>query len=77
MLGYRFLRVGGRLPLPPKGECHMKPLRYESGQDLVEYALIVGAVALALLASVGTMTEVFRNVVSDLTAMIGTIGATK
>lgn len=55
----------------------MKPLRYESGQDLVEYALIVGAVALALLASVGTMTEVFRNVVSDLTAMIGTIGATK
>ena len=34
----------------------------ETGQDLVEYALIVAAIGLALLAVVGSMGQALQNV---------------
>lgn len=46
----------------------------DSGQDITEYALIVAAVGLGVLASVGTMREVLQNMLLDLSAVIGTIG---
>ena len=49
----------------------MKPfLSDESGQDLVEYALIVAAVGLALIS---TVSQLSNGIVSLYTSITGTI----
>jgi pilus assembly protein Flp/PilA len=45
-------------------------LRDESGQDLVEYALIVAAVALALIASVTTLTSGIASLYQSITGKL-------
>ncbi len=47
----------------------------QSGQDLVEYALIVAAVGLALVVSVNELTQTIANVYSGLMQPVAAIGA--
>jgi Flp pilus assembly pilin Flp len=42
----------------------------ESGQDLVEYALIVAAVALALIVAVGSLTGAMGNLYQSITGRL-------
>ena len=42
----------------------------ESGQDLVEYALIVAAVALALIVAVGSLTGAVSNLYQSITGRL-------
>jgi len=45
-------------------------LEDESGQDLVEYALIVAAVALALIVAVGSLTGAMANLYQSITGKL-------
>jgi Flp pilus assembly pilin Flp len=51
-------------------------LREEQGQDLVEYALIVAAVGLALISAVNTLSQAITSLYSSITADLGSIGTT-
>lgn len=51
-------------------------LREESGQDLVEYALIVAAVGLALITTVNQLSGAVVSLYSSITQGLASIGAT-
>ncbi len=51
-------------------------LREEQGQDLVEYALIVAAVGLALISTVNTLSQAITSLYSSITTDLGSIGTT-
>lgn len=48
--------------------------RREDGQDLVEYALIVAAIGLALITVVNQLATAISSVYVSITAGLGTIG---
>ena len=50
-------------------------LRDEQGQDLVEYALIVAAVGLALIATVNQLSTAVVSLYSSITQGLTSIGA--
>ena len=56
--------------------CIMALLREEQGQDLVEYALIVAAVGLALISTVNTLSQAITSLYSSITTDLGSIGTT-
>lgn len=49
--------------------------RDEEGQDLVEYALIVAAVGLALITTVNQLTTAVVSLYSSITQGLASIGA--
>lgn len=51
--------------------------RGERGQDLVEYALIVAAVGLALITTVNTLSQGVASLYSSITTDLSSIGATQ
>jgi Flp pilus assembly pilin Flp len=50
--------------------------RDEQGQDLVEYALIVAAVGLALISTVNQLSTAIVSLYSSITQGLTSIGAT-
>ncbi|HLJ16915.1 MAG TPA: Flp family type IVb pilin [Bryobacteraceae bacterium] len=48
----------------------------EQGQDLVEYALIVAAVGLALITTVNQLSTAIVSLYSSITQGLASIGAT-
>jgi Flp pilus assembly pilin Flp len=50
--------------------------REEEGQDLVEYALIVAAVGLALITTVNQLSTAVVSLYSSITQGLTSIGAT-
>jgi pilus assembly protein Flp/PilA len=54
----------------------MRLLREDQGQDLVEYALIVAAVGLALITTVNQLSTAVVSLYQSITAGLGSIGAT-
>jgi Flp pilus assembly pilin Flp len=50
-------------------------VRDEQGQDLVEYALIVAAVGLALIVTVNNLSAAIVSLYSSITQGLGSIGA--
>jgi pilus assembly protein Flp/PilA len=52
-------------------------LRDEQGQDLVEYALIVAAVALALITVVNNLAAGVASLYTSITTDLTSIGATQ
>lgn len=50
-------------------------IRDEQGQDLVEYALIVAAVGLALVATVNQLSAAVVSLYSSITQGLASIGA--
>ena len=50
-------------------------LRDERGQDLVEYALLVAAIGLALVATVNQLSTQIVSLYSSITQGLGSIGA--
>jgi len=50
--------------------------REEDGQDLVEYALIVAAVGLALITTVNQLSTAITSLYSSITQGLTSIGAT-
>jgi pilus assembly protein Flp/PilA len=54
----------------------LKLVRDEQGQDLVEYALIVAAVGLALISTVNSLSAAIVSLYSSITTGLGSIGAT-
>jgi Flp pilus assembly pilin Flp len=50
-------------------------IRDEQGQDLVEYALIVAAVGLALITSVNKLSAGIVSLYDSITADLSSIGA--
>jgi Flp pilus assembly pilin Flp len=50
-------------------------IREEEGQDLVEYALIVAAVGLALVATVNQLSAAIVSLYSSITQGLASIGA--
>ena len=71
------------LPRQPKEELeksYMKQLLLrlwsdEQGQDLVEYALIVAAVGLALITTVNTLSQAVVSLYQSITDGLASIGA--
>ena len=51
-------------------------LKEEQGQDLVEYALIVAAVGLALITTVNQLSQGIVSLYSSITQDLSSIGAT-
>jgi pilus assembly protein Flp/PilA len=49
----------------------------EQGQDLVEYALIVAAVGLALITTVNSLSQGIASLYTSMTADLSSIGATQ
>jgi Flp pilus assembly pilin Flp len=49
-------------------------IREERGQDLVEYALIVAAVGLALITTVNQLSTAVVSLYSSITQGLGSIG---
>jgi pilus assembly protein Flp/PilA len=56
-------------------EFMVRFLRDEQGQDLVEYALIVAAVGLALIATVNQLSVAIVSLYSSITQGLASIGA--
>ena len=54
----------------------LRLLREEEGQDLVEYALIVAAVGLALITTVNQLSTAVVSLYSSITQGLTSIGAT-
>jgi pilus assembly protein Flp/PilA len=52
----------------------MRVLSDESGQDLVEYALIVAAVGLALITTVNQLSTAIVSLYSSITQGLASIG---
>ncbi|HWZ31343.1 MAG TPA: Flp family type IVb pilin [Bryobacteraceae bacterium] len=50
-------------------------IRDEQGQDLVEYALIVAAIGLALIATVNQLSQVIVSLYQSITTGVQSIGA--
>jgi pilus assembly protein Flp/PilA len=50
-------------------------VKEEQGQDLVEYALIVAAVGLALITTVNTLSTAIVSLYSSITQGLTSIGA--
>jgi pilus assembly protein Flp/PilA len=50
-------------------------LKEEEGQDLVEYALIVAAVGLALITTVNQLSQGIVSLYSSITGDLSSIGA--
>jgi pilus assembly protein Flp/PilA len=50
-------------------------IRDEQGQDLVEYALIVAAIGLALIATVNQLSGAIVSLYSSITQGLTSIGA--
>lgn len=50
-------------------------IRDEQGQDLVEYALIVAAVGLALITTVNNLSQAVVSLYSSITQGLASIGA--
>jgi pilus assembly protein Flp/PilA len=57
-------------------ECFIQLLREEQGQDLVEYALIVAAVGLALITTVNQLAAAIISLYSSITTDLSSIGTT-
>lgn len=57
-------------------ERFLRILRDEQGQDLVEYALIVAAVGLALITTVNQLSTAVVSLYSSITQGLTSIGAT-
>jgi Flp pilus assembly pilin Flp len=51
-------------------------IRDERGQDLVEYALIVAAVGLALITTVNQLSQGIVSLYQSITGDLSSIGAT-
>ena len=49
-------------------------IRYEQGQDLVEYALIVAAVGLALITTVNQLSQGVVSLYQSITGDLSSIG---
>ena len=56
-------------------EFTIRFIRDEQGQDLVEYALIVAAVGLALITTVNTLSTAIVSLYSSITQGLASIGA--
>jgi pilus assembly protein Flp/PilA len=54
----------------------LRLVRDEQGQDLVEYALIVAAVGLALITTVNQLSTAVVSLYSSITQGLTSIGAT-
>jgi Flp pilus assembly pilin Flp len=54
----------------------MNLVRDEQGQDLVEYALIVAAVGLALITTVNQLSQGIVSLYSSITGDLASIGTT-
>ena len=54
----------------------MRLWQEEQGQDLVEYALIVAAVGLALITTVNQLSTAVVSLYSSITQVLTSIGAT-
>lgn len=54
----------------------LQVVRDEKGQDLVEYALIVAAVGLALITTVNQLSTAVVSLYSSITQGLTSIGAT-
>ena len=54
----------------------MNFFRDEQGQDLVEYALIVAAVGLALITTVNQLSQGIVSLYSSITGDLASIGTT-
>ncbi len=54
----------------------LRLIREEQGQDLVEYALIVAAVGLALITTVNQLSTAVVSLYSSITQGLTSIGAT-
>ena len=52
----------------------LRLFRDEQGQDLVEYALIVAALGLALIATINQLSAALISVYSSITQGLATIG---
>ena len=50
-------------------------IRDEQGQDLVEYALIVAAVGLALITTVNQLSQGIVSLYHSITGVLSSIGA--
>ena len=53
----------------------LRLIREEQGQDLVEYALIVAAVGLALITTVNQLSTAIVSLYSSITQGLTSIGA--
>ena len=53
----------------------LRPWQEEQGQDLVEYALIVAAVGLALITTVNQLSTAIVSLYSSITQGLTSIGA--
>ena len=56
-------------------QAFLRIIHDEQGQDLVEYALIVAAVGLALITTVNTLAGGIASLYSSITADLSSIGA--
>jgi pilus assembly protein Flp/PilA len=56
-------------------EFFVNLLKEEQGQDLVEYALIVAAVGLALITTVNQLSTAIVSLYSSITTDLSSIGA--
>jgi pilus assembly protein Flp/PilA len=52
-------------------------LKEENGQDLVEYALIVAAVGLALISTVSQLGQAISSLYTSITGDLSSIGTTQ
>ena len=57
-------------------ESLIRLIRDEQGQDLVEYALIVAAVGLALITTVNQLQQAIVSLYQSITADLASIGTT-
>ncbi len=57
-------------------QLFIRLLRDEQGQDLVEYALIVAAVGLALITTVNQLSQGIVSLYQSITGDLSSIGAT-
>jgi len=57
-------------------ELVVRLIREEQGQDLVEYALIVAAVGLALITTVNQLSQGIVSLYQSITGDLSSIGAT-
>ena len=70
----RRLKGNGRLTIFMKSLL-IRLLKEEQGQDLVEYALIVAAVGLALITTVNQLSQGVVSLYSSITQDLSSIGA--
>ncbi|MBI1788881.1 MAG: Flp family type IVb pilin [Acidobacteria bacterium] len=57
-------------------QLFVRLLKEDQGQDLVEYALIVAAVGLALITTVNQLSQGVVSLYSSITQDLNSIGAT-